>query len=467
MWVAEAGDRLGPVRPLGKGPALLPRYLLPPGDKPRTSPAGRDVPRNILQGVSGLRLKRHSSTVPPTMFQALMRIATSELFGVTDTSATVCFQSVTDEEVPHPHDATVIVEAAVGGTGHATYCHGKDTEASNGICLVRIEDLLPDTTYDLRIQIDHHRAEPEEPFLPARFRTLATPPGALLATIATVSDMHYGEDVAGRGPTGQEKPQFRAADWEPPYWAVMNGAVVADVNAVGVDCVLIKGDLTGDGHPDEFALAAAGLADLRAPWYATLGNHDAMQSGVDGLSLLEQPRDPVRTIEVPGCTLVLLNTVDPGVDSGHLSETTLADLDDALGEATTPVLVFGHHHVSHPQYVQSIAFGIDRSDSMAFLDVLARHSCVAGYFAGHTHRSRRHTFAETGQVPHVEVCATKEYPGGWGHYMIYEGGYLQEVRRASAPEALVWADRTKDMYFGLYRAYAFGTLADRCFTFRW
>ena len=42
-------------------------------------------------------------------------------------------------------------------------------------------------------------------------------------------------------------------------------------------------------------------------------------------------------------------------------------------------------------------------------------------------------------------------------------GILQVFRRISAPEALAWSERTRDMFAGLYGDYAFGSLDDRCF----
>jgi hypothetical protein len=46
---------------------------------------------------------------------------------------------------------------------------------------------------------------------------------------------------------------------------------------------------------------------------------------------------------------------------------------------------------------------------------------------------------------------------------VHEGGILQVFRRISAPEALAWSHKTRDMYGGFYEAYAFGELDDRCF----
>ncbi len=64
----------------------------------------------------------------------------------------------------------------------------------------------------------------------------------------------------------------------------------------------------------------------------------------------------------------------------------------------------------------------------------------------------------------MEVACTKDYPGGWGEYRVYEGGYTQMMRRAAARDAMAWTEKTRGMFAGLYRDYALGPLADRCFT---
>jgi len=47
---------------------------------------------------------------------------------------------------------------------------------------------------------------------------------------------------------------------------------------------------------------------------------------------------------------------------------------------------------------------------------------------------------------------------------VYEAGTLQIHRRISTPEALVWTEKTRNMYAGTYFGYAFGRLDERCFS---
>jgi 3',5'-cyclic-AMP phosphodiesterase len=71
------------------------------------------------------------------------------------------------------------------------------------------------------------------------------------------------------------------------------------------------------------------------------------------------------------------------------------------------------------------------------------------------------------RVPSIEIGCTKDFPGTWAEYRVYEGGIMQVVHRMSSPEALAWSESCRNLYsdFGIdYGSYALGTLADRCFT---
>jgi 3',5'-cyclic AMP phosphodiesterase CpdA len=165
-------------------------------------------------------------------------------------------------------------------------------------------------------------------------------------------------------------------------------------------------------------------------------------------------------VELPGVTLALLDTSVAGRAGGALGASQLEWLDELGSRADRPVLVFGHHPMADGR---NDSFGITPADTGALVEVVARRPSLVGYFAGHTHRNRVRHLAETGAVPWAEVSSTKDFPGGWAEYRVYEGGILQVFRRISAPEALDWSERTRSMFGGLYPAYSFGAIEDRCF----
>jgi predicted phosphodiesterase len=291
------------------------------------------------------------------------------------------------------------------------------------------------------------------------FRTLDTPPGERLATFCTVNDVHFGEIECGILNGIDDEPVYTSEPGDDPYPEVMNRAAIADMKAIHPEVVVVKGDLTSTGTRAEYQafLNAYGPAFGERLLHVR-GNHDAYY-GEDFAS-----HAPL-SVNLPGVTLAVLDTAVPGKAGGGLSAASLEWLDTLAAEADRPVLVFGHHHAWNPASAErpEAYFGINPDDSERLVDVVARRRRIVGYFAGHTHRNRVRRFPATGHVPWVEVACVKDFPGAWAEYRVYEGGILQVFRRISAPDALAWSEKTRDMYGGLYEMYAFGALADRCF----
>jgi hypothetical protein len=166
-----------------------------------------------------------------------------------------------------------------------------------------------------------------------------------------------------------------------------------------------------------------------------------------------------------GVVCAVLDTVRAGDDQGELAGEQLDWLDALAHDSADPVLVFGHHHPWDPADPERNAdyFGINPDDSERLVALFARRPAVHGYFAGHTHRNRLRRFAAVPEVPIVEVSCTKDYPGVWAEYRVDSHGYAQVVHRISAPAALDWTERTRELFFGLYRNYALGPIEHRCF----
>jgi Icc protein len=303
-------------------------------------------------------------------------------------------------------------------------------------------------------------------WLPATVRTLEVPEGRLLATLATVNDVHFGETECGRLDGVMEEelgPVLRSLPGEPPYPETMNRSAIAEIESLDPDVVLVKGDLTCLGTEEEYEAFLAAYGQLGARMHHVRGNHDAMLDAsiaVNGAPFV---------VDAGGASLAVLDTVQPGIERGQITAEQLAWLDDLAASATGPVLVFGHHHPwdLDARDRSSEYFGINPDDSEALGAVVARQENIVGYFAGHTHRNRVRRSKRARRVPFVEISCTKDYPGAWAEYRIYEHGFTQVVRRISSPAALEWTERTRPMFAGLYRAYALGRLNHRCFTETW
>lgn len=314
----------------------------------------------------------------------------------------------------------------------------------DGTTVRRIDDLEPDTDHDI------------DGFA---FRTMPEP-GELLATFATTNDVHFGEEECGRVTGSDSGPVFTAEPGDPPYPVVMNEGAVAEIAALDPDVVVVKGDLTSNGTDEEYRA----FLDVYEPPFGdrlhhVRGNHESYYRSTNGAR-------PMQEIVVPGARLALLDTSLDGVEYGGVSDEQLDWLDTLAAESDRPVVVLGHHHVWNPASAERPEryFGVRVDDSERLVDVVARRPAIAAYLCGHTHRNRVRRYAATGDVPWAEVSAVKDYPGAWAEYRVHEGGIVQVFHRISSPEALVWTEKTRQMFSGLYAGYAFGSLDDRCFT---
>jgi 3',5'-cyclic-AMP phosphodiesterase len=314
-----------------------------------------------------------------------------------------------------------------------------DTEAvlHDGLRVVRVEGLRPGKEHTIE---------------GVTFRTLPKPGGERLATVVTVSDLHIGETECGRYEGVNLGPPLTAEPGEPPYPETMARAAAAEIAAVGSDVVIAKGDLTSQGAGAELKTFLDIFDGLPLHW--AYGNHDVSSRSELGA------RPATELIAVAGARVALIDTAVPADAGGQVTEEQLGWLDEVGADGSTPVLVMGHH----PLYDHAaFTAGINAEDSERLVEVVARRPALVGYFAGHSHRNSVRRLPATGDVPWVEVGATKDYPGVWAEYRIYEGAVMQVVHRISAPEALAWTDRTRSMFGGLYPSYSFGSLEDRCF----
>lgn len=178
-----------------------------------------------------------------------------------------------------------------------------------------------------------------------------------------------------------------------------NGMLADAVAAIGrletrPDVVIISGDITEHGTPDEYALARALLAPIAVPVLAIPGNHDepgafrmAFGMGGDGpLHFVEDGLGPVRVIG--------LDVTVPGHHHGQFDAAAEAWLSARLAEAPErPTLVMMHQ----PPFASGIGFIDDYrcfgGDRLAAL--LGRFPAVERVVCGHIHRAAQRRFGGT------------------------------------------------------------------------
>ncbi len=331
-------------------------------------------------------------------------------------------------------DASPRLELTTVTTDRAVFHEGTEVDVVDG--------LVPGAQYE-------HRG--------FRFRTLPRPAGELRTRIATVNDVHFGEVEAGRLGSSDLGPIERVPEGAPPYPEVMNGAAVAEIVAAETfGAVVVKGDVTSDGRPEEFA---AFEACYRPPFgdrlHVVRGNHDAYR-GQDVYA-------GDHWIELPGIAIAVIDTVTPCHTGGRLLAEQVDWLDARAAASTDPVIVMGHH----PQVLRAPdnpAFNLSLEASAALNGVFERRRSIVAYTAGHTHSHRVQRAA--GDVPSIEVGCVKDFPGTWAEYQVFDGGILQIVHRISSPRALAWSEQCRGLYadFGIdYTEYGLGRLEHRCF----
>ncbi|MGQ0744447.1 MAG: metallophosphoesterase [Acidimicrobiales bacterium] len=289
------------------------------------------------------------------------------------------------------------------------------------------------------------------------FETLARPGGQLLCRVATVNDLHLGETECGRHSALDIGPVLRTEPGDVPYPTLMARAAAAEMAAIAPDAVVAKGDLTDAGAPGDLAAFLDAMAPVshRLHWMA--GNHDRAPGGrVEGPHVCE--------VALEGVTLALVDTSVDALAGGRLDGHQLDWLDELGARADRPVLIMGHHQPWDPNECgPEVPYsGMDQTSSIALAEGFGRRDRLVAYLCGHTHRNRVRRLESAGGAAWIEVGSTKDFPGGWAEYQVYEGGILQIFHRTSDPAALAWSERTRGMFAGMFGAYSFGSLSDRC-----
>jgi Icc protein len=340
---------------------------------------------------------------------------------------------------------------------------GAKASGAAGPGAVTITGLEAGTTYDVCV------SGPGRPRVKvATATTLPPPPGRLLFRFATISDCHIGQQWVG--PLGRlhdprPRPPGLAA-----YPVRCARAAIAEAETWGTDLLVVKGDLTEGGEPAEIYQAVDLLRETTLPVEVILGNHD-VRGPVDAFAVmagcgLTVTRDP-RARDLPGLRLVFGHSPLPDRHRGAVTASDAAALARLVAEAAADhrpaVAVLHHPPLSIPiqtHYPPSIGW----RDSSRLVGALFAANPATLLLAGHTHRNRRY---RAGRLTVAEVGSTKDYPGQWAGYAVYEGGIRQVVFRVADESAIAWTQTTRRAMAGVWGWWSPGRLADRCWTLEW
>ncbi len=331
--------------------------------------------------------------------------------------------------------------------------------ADGGPGSVVLDGLEPGSAH--RVEVDGDGLP--QPLAPLAARTLTPPPGQLVHRIATVSDLHLGSAATGFLHTIGEKPAPAEA-----HTVRCARAALVEARSWGADELIAKGDLVDHSDPTLWAHAAEVLGEVAVPVSILPGNHEWSGRGdgdpagglaAHGLSLVRG----VEHHDRPGIRLILVDSSIPGVRPGRLSTVT-ADVVAAATDTRGPVLVAMHHQPMRLRLPTYLPPGVPGPEARGFLRELGQANPHALVTAGHTHRHRRR---HVGPVTVTEVGSTKDFPGTWAAYEVYEGGIVQTVRRIAEPSCIRWTDHTRRAALGIWQLWSPGRLEDRCFTRTW
>ncbi|WP_405014262.1 metallophosphoesterase [Kitasatospora sp. NBC_01539] len=225
-----------------------------------------------------------------------------------------------------------------------------------------------------------------------------------MPVLAHLSDIHLGQDHGGDGGARAEARAARVM----AYLEALPGPV---------DAVLVTGDIADHGRPEEYAAAARVLASARHTVLTCPGNHDVREAYLAGLAGEEPSAGPVNRLhELPGLTVLMLDSSVPGRDEGRFDEETLAWLDTTLTHARRDVpAVVALHHPPVPLH-QPTVDRIRLQDAERFAAVLRCHRQVAAVLCGHAHTGAATRFAglPLAVAPGVVSTVTLPWEGGPG-----------------------------------------------------
>lgn len=215
--------------------------------------------------------------------------------------------------------------------------------------------------------------------------------------------------------------------------------------------IIITGDLTHHGHPDEFACLRAALADCPLPVDLMLGNHDRRETFRAAF-----PATPVTQagfvqnhIDTGAYRLILLDTLDEEADiehSGLLCAHRLDWMDRAIADAgERRVIVFTHH----PPIVTGFA-GMDRiglKNRAEFAERLSAHGNVCQIISGHVHRTISGSTAGIPTMIFKSTChqmpmvlgadsssLSIDEPGAYGLLLLVDDGVIVHTEDYGLPQ---------------------------------
>jgi Icc protein len=176
------------------------------------------------------------------------------------------------------------------------------------------------------------------------------------------------------------------------------------------DLLLITGDLTGYGEPENYARLAGVIADQPFPVHLMVGNWDRRELLCAALPKAQTSDGFIQfELALPGLRLIALDTNEAGRHGGAFCARRADWLSARLdADPDTPVVI-AMHHPPVETGIEWLDSGANEAWIQRFSDVIRGRSQIRAIIAGHMHRPIFTTFAGVPLVvcpssaPHVEL----------------------------------------------------------------
>lgn len=166
------------------------------------------------------------------------------------------------------------------------------------------------------------------------------------------------------------------------------------------DVVIHTGDISHDGHRQEYATAQKILEKLNIPSFVIAGNRDnrteLINTFADGQYIRRGDKFIQYCVNEFPVRLILLDTVNAsgntgsasGSNKGRFCSERLAHLESMLAaDSSRPVAIFMHHSPFEATAIPD-PFQFERWQEVErFHELLAAYKQVAGIYCGHIHRN--------------------------------------------------------------------------------
>jgi 3',5'-cyclic AMP phosphodiesterase CpdA len=188
-----------------------------------------------------------------------------------------------------------------------------------------------------------------------------------------ISDTHLGADWKGVEP---DECLLRAVE------AILDLPQRADA-------LVISGDLTQNGTPEEYVRVRELVAPLDLEPHVLPGNHDLRGPLREVFGLPGEGEEHAsHAVDLGPLRLVCLDSIIPGAEAGSLDGGRTEWLDRVLGEEREKPTVIAMHHPPLSTSLPTFdAIGLAPEWRAELAEVLARHPQVIRVIAGHVHRT--------------------------------------------------------------------------------